>query len=615
MKSHDVTPSPMKCPKGDSEYNSCEEQGVWRLRRTFRVGLKEAAVLISEVQMNAIVSICHFCELHGPSVVFCTQAFRDLLGFNVIADIETSPLENTQNVENEHQTKDGKYDLWKYGRIHQDVVAQARNETPNETCVACRSFPHSKPGYISNDDSARVSYISSQYPLQTELYILVRQACIRSLSCEVQHYGAYEGQNALVKLVAIYCKAPQADHHQSSRQCFQGYSQIYETEESKVSHRALRSAAVMMDKSRKQRVAGQPRSLCEMVGEEGVWQHLHSSFTWLLKASGLRLQERLVEGPPISSFMANCSDECGGLNIQQAYNILGSTIFHHLVHHLLIGRQVILRGNSDVIISALIKSIQPLLPKHCYRAIHFSQHYVDCASCNVLGLHSLVSIPQNVMVMKNLFVIDLIPKGDTGEVFSKTTPRTSSNLLSTQEVIKGDYQNPKGAQALKEIIKNYTIKLSQEGPLPARPPQILSRIESAVSNPTLTYSTLCVYLSTIIYEWINKVKVWIHVQNAKKMVHGWPERVPSPSTLQASNRSSSIPIIQGSSHSLAHSPVISTFRSMSPGGLGERQQEVTHQDEKHQLLAAIGSTEWDVPLLEFWAKNFYQDTSQEMIMQ
>ena len=49
-----------------------------------------------------------------------------------------------------------------------------------------------------------------------------------------------------------------------------------------------------------------------MVGEEGVWQHLHSSFTWLLKASGLRLQERLVEGPPISSFMADCSDECGG---------------------------------------------------------------------------------------------------------------------------------------------------------------------------------------------------------------------------------------------------------------------------------------------------------------
>lgn len=59
-------------------------------------------------------------------------------------------------------------------------------------------------------------------------------------------------------------------------------------------------------------VAGQPRSLNEMVGEEGVWQHLHSSFTWLLKASGLKLQERLVEGPPVCTYVENCSVECEG---------------------------------------------------------------------------------------------------------------------------------------------------------------------------------------------------------------------------------------------------------------------------------------------------------------
>lgn len=598
--------------------------------------------------MNAIVSICHFCELHGPSVLFCTQAFRDLLEFNAIADIEAAPLQTTRSVQDEEQTKDGKSDLWKYGRIDQDVAVQGRNETPNETCVACRSFPHSKPGYISNDDSARVTYISSQYPLQTELYILVRQACIRSLSCEVcpgKEGPIYFGDEARGHVLSytFFLRDVQARGFQRLYSIMvlmkdkmlllnswpfivkhlkqiinnlqDNASKIYETEESKVSHRALRSAAVMMDNFRKQRVAGQPRSLCEMVGEDGVWQQLHSSFTWLLKASGLRLQERLVEGPPISSFMADCSDECGGVNIQQSYNILGSTTFHHLVHHLLIGRQVILRGNSDVIISALIKSLQPLLPKHCYRAIYFSPHYIDCASCNVLGLHSLVSIPQNVMAMKNVCVIDLIPKGEIGELSSKTIPRTSSNLLSTKEIMKGDYQDRKGVEDIKESIKNYTFKLTQEGRLPARPPQILSRIESAVSNPTLTYSTLCVYLSTIIYEWINKVKVWIHVQNTKKMLHGCPERVPSPSTLQTSNRSSSIPILQSSSHSLAHSPVISTFRSMSPGGLGERQQEITHQDEKHHLLAAIGSTEWDVPLLEFWAQNFCQDSSQEMIVQ
>ena len=27
-------------------------------------------------EMNAIISLCHFCELHGPAIIFCTQAFH-----------------------------------------------------------------------------------------------------------------------------------------------------------------------------------------------------------------------------------------------------------------------------------------------------------------------------------------------------------------------------------------------------------------------------------------------------------------------------------------------------------------------------------------------------------
>jgi hypothetical protein len=27
--------------------------------------------------MNAIISLCHFCEVHGPSVLQCTQAFHE----------------------------------------------------------------------------------------------------------------------------------------------------------------------------------------------------------------------------------------------------------------------------------------------------------------------------------------------------------------------------------------------------------------------------------------------------------------------------------------------------------------------------------------------------------
>ena len=26
--------------------------------------------------MNAIISLCHFCEVHGPKILFCTQTLR-----------------------------------------------------------------------------------------------------------------------------------------------------------------------------------------------------------------------------------------------------------------------------------------------------------------------------------------------------------------------------------------------------------------------------------------------------------------------------------------------------------------------------------------------------------
>lgn len=32
--------------------------------------------LFSPFQMNALVALCHFCELHGPRTLFCTEALH-----------------------------------------------------------------------------------------------------------------------------------------------------------------------------------------------------------------------------------------------------------------------------------------------------------------------------------------------------------------------------------------------------------------------------------------------------------------------------------------------------------------------------------------------------------
>lgn len=41
---------------------------------TVRVQVSHAETL--SYQMNALVALCHFCELHGPRTLFCTEALH-----------------------------------------------------------------------------------------------------------------------------------------------------------------------------------------------------------------------------------------------------------------------------------------------------------------------------------------------------------------------------------------------------------------------------------------------------------------------------------------------------------------------------------------------------------
>lgn len=49
----------------------------------------------------------------------------------------------------------------------------------------CRSLPATHPGFVSIDDETGIRFLSHQHPRQPQLFSVVRQACVRSLSCEV----------------------------------------------------------------------------------------------------------------------------------------------------------------------------------------------------------------------------------------------------------------------------------------------------------------------------------------------------------------------------------------------------------------------------------------------
>lgn len=94
--------------------------------------------------MNAIIALCHFCEAHGPCPIFCTQTIRD----SKIDDL-----------------------LFNF-------------ELPNKKCPGCDSVGESV-AMVSEDDESNASFLSGQMPAISDSVSLVKQAAVRSLSCEV----------------------------------------------------------------------------------------------------------------------------------------------------------------------------------------------------------------------------------------------------------------------------------------------------------------------------------------------------------------------------------------------------------------------------------------------
>ncbi|ORE02421.1 hypothetical protein BCV72DRAFT_53192 [Rhizopus microsporus var. microsporus] len=101
--------------------------------------------------MNALVALLHFCEVHGPCVVFCTQTMH------------------------EEQSLDMK-------------------KSNNGNCAACtaqfplvntgQSISEAKYLITTDEEYPNIKYIGTKTPPQNHLYKAVRLACVRSLTAE-----------------------------------------------------------------------------------------------------------------------------------------------------------------------------------------------------------------------------------------------------------------------------------------------------------------------------------------------------------------------------------------------------------------------------------------------
>ncbi|KAI8646861.1 vesicle coat protein [Parasitella parasitica] len=168
--------------------------------------------------MNALVALLHFCEVHGPCVVYCTQAIHS----NSPSIIENENCNNASPpisiLQSKHPAAPTQQQASSTSTTHSSASlrrnpssspsnaalthtgsASASASTlaaaPSTTCAACTaqlplinngtSITEAKRLVTIDDDDPTIQYIgTSKCPQQPHLYKAVRLACVRSLTAE-----------------------------------------------------------------------------------------------------------------------------------------------------------------------------------------------------------------------------------------------------------------------------------------------------------------------------------------------------------------------------------------------------------------------------------------------
>ncbi|KAG9300705.1 hypothetical protein G9A89_023503 [Geosiphon pyriformis] len=393
--------------------------------------------------MNAIVALVHFCEVEGPSVMFCTQAFHANTSEDLVESSHSDSSGSTSPLFNQANSPDSAKD---------NIPANSRKDSfsinrtvPSSTCASCafllppveeQNHPQTKKatdfkGFKTEDDeNASVTYIGSRYPQHPQLYAAVRKACVSSLSCEFcpQREGPVlfgDEKHGYVLSYMFKIKDSQArGYHRfysfiflmtdraylvaswpflvskfrilatglqsKADQIFEKEKPIRERSEDSFMPRSGPFPQTSPDQFLRRR-ANQPlRSLVDLLGSKDLFVQLHANFSWILKASGRRLQERQVYGETL-------------------------------------GNQLIIRSADKGLVETIINVIKDLIPRKCCSIIEYDSNYQDMQKCNLLGLNASANIPDDVD-KSTICLLDIQCNSMSGCLLESKEAKTSTNF-------------------------------------------------------------------------------------------------------------------------------------------------------------------------------------------
>ncbi|XP_074649269.1 folliculin-like isoform X2 [Tubulanus polymorphus] len=408
-----------------------------------------------------------------------------------------------------------------------------------DLCEACRSLEPTQPGFISNDHEAKVSYVSNQYPDHPQVFSMVRQACVRSLSCEVcpgregpfffgddsrghvfSHTFYIKDSHArglsrwysilVVMMDKIYLLNSWPFLVQHIREIIdhlqEKASKVYEEEQAKCPQRAHRLAVSMNPANfRQHRGENKPaRSLIELTRDKNIFSQLHLRFTWILKACSNRLTEKLLEGPPTE-------DSIVDLEKQEETDEGFIKVFT---------KKMSVTDTSDIESNCneeqpYFNNLQHMLKVLGYQKFHLLAHHVVIGNQIILRSNNRNLVRSIIDCLKML-----LPKGCCQILYYSDQYQDSwrcsflglypdtvipAHVLRTELYLLMDIKQSHHIE--NPDVNQLIYSLHSQAQLPERGPTVLSKMEAALMNDKLSNEVIVQCLICQKEEWMNKVKV------------------------------------------------------------------------------------------------------------
>ena len=325
--------------------------------------------------MSAIVALCHFCEVHGPSVIMVTQTDRDC----------REPVWEGEGGQTTLQQMFGG-----------NIGGRMSQHSHQAGCERCWSLGGSSQHFLvstertgSGSGSGRQTYLSSQVALQPEVDSLLRNAVIRAVSCEVPftREAPLLFSDPTVSTVAAHNFLLR----DSKARGFQRYYSIVVLSRERqhlIAHlKSINSPVTQIIEKmkkmsqetynfetcqskecpepsifRRRASVSSLRNLSEIVGDRTIYEKIHVKFVEILQILEKCLKERVFSGQLMKSsvIFPKASLE-SVLNIK---NEVGLGKFKILLHHVLSGKALQIRSREREISRHVGDSLCMFLPNN-----------------------------------------------------------------------------------------------------------------------------------------------------------------------------------------------------------------------------------------------------------